>query len=120
MKFPTNPINALEARLTRNGAGWLRRSCFQQIQLTHWKRVEHRRCPSAHAHRFQQIQLTHWKRDDEDDLELTSEAEGFQQIQLTHWKRGSNMITFQKVLKGQFPTNPINALEASRQLGPSS
>ena len=37
--FPTNPINALEASLSYKGEVLVSASCFQLIQLTHWKRA---------------------------------------------------------------------------------
>ncbi len=36
--FPTNPINALEARDVQKSLAEMIKVCFQLIQLTHWKR----------------------------------------------------------------------------------
>ena len=86
--FPTNPINALEASLLAPEVAYRRTPlCFQLIQLTHWKRAMLLAIMSFPGRRFQLIQLTHWKR----EMEMKAAA------------------AFKKL----FPTNPINALEAS-------
>jgi len=88
MRFPTNPINALEASLITMAWTLNWAFGFQLIQLTHWKRAP--RCGSSF-------------------LKLLR----FQLIQLTHWKREIASVGLAGVAGFMFPTNPINALEAS-------
>ena len=87
--------------------------CFQLIQLTHWKRATGAAIPGWNGACFQLIQLTHWKRVSLYGVKAVEVRKRFQLIQLTHWKRGAAKRRSERSLV-QFPTNPINALEASQ------
>ena len=85
-QFPTNPINALEASGNIGLIVRLGSSSFQLIQLTHWKRDLKREYQRRYGISFQLIQLTHWKRVRWESCYFAT-FECFQLIQLTHWKR---------------------------------
>ena len=86
--FPTNPINALEARRDRREypRGEV---CFQLIQLTHWKRVKRVSQQQAVVVGFP-----------------TNPINALEASKVTLEVGDDSYV---------FPTNPINALEASLQ-----
>jgi hypothetical protein len=110
--FPTNPINALEARFGQSLVSIPPSGGFQLIQLTHWKRVRGGAAEAETFDSFQLIQLTHWKRGHKVTLKVENNHYSFQLIQLTHWKRDARTAATSTPCPGEFPTNPINALEA--------
>ena len=84
--FPTNPINALEASHTLiKGGGWeimFPTNPINALEASNLEREELARDNRG----FQLIQLTHWKRVWAIQLNF-GWTFGFQLIQLTHWKR---------------------------------
>ena len=99
--FPTNPINALEASVTISiDNSFDRIDAFPTNPINALEAsIE---CPVG--------------------LSRPAIVAGFQLIQLTHWKRasaGAKMMMNIEFL-GVFPTNPINALEASLVFPPGA
>ena len=91
---------------------------FQLIQLTHWKRdgLKLRTPPRVHTSSFQLIQLTHWKRDVPTKHFTTSPLKGgFPTNPINALEARISSTSKSVVLYVEFPTNPINALEARLQ-----